>query len=405
MSSIQFACHLDYGKEGRLAVVSLSRNGAEARPLEPASPTGRPAPERPTFVGVDWQDGRSVFLLEAGGSLRRVEALPADAVPTYAYVAPDGALWFSHDGDKEEGRDPARCPGGEAAVSVIRDHGGTPRLDGTVCVGRGHHVTAFVPAGGGHPARAFVSNLLDGDLVVLGADPADGATYLKELGRVDLRDPERQGDPFPHGLVHSPATGRVYNLNNGYRTVACIDPESLRLERASPMGVSSNLLLSPCGRFLIGKGADRKSDPEHVLGRVCVMEAESGRVVAEQTLPDLYPSTYRFSPDGRRLYVTSAATGKGTQRERLRKDLLLVYDAARLPELILIQELRVGPADCGRRPLAFPREDGRVLVPDSEGGLSILDGLTGRLLQHLTLGPPGVREPAFSYWGGAITGA
>ncbi|RMD78209.1 MAG: hypothetical protein D6809_06295 [Gammaproteobacteria bacterium] len=280
-------------------------------------------------------------------------------------------------------------------------------------MGRGHHVTAFVPPEGGRPAQAFVSNLLDGDLVALGADPA-AESYLKPLGRIDLCDPAHEeggcGDgpngAFPHGMVWSPATGRVYNLNNGYRTVVAIDPAEHRVAWTAPMGVSSNLLLSPCGRFLVGKGADRKSDPEHVLGRVCVMEAETGRLLAEQTLPDLYPSTYRFSPDGSRLYLTSAATGKGAQRERLRKDLLLVYDATRLPELVLLQELKVGGADCGRRPVAFPVGDGRVLLPEpDEGTLAVLDGASGRTLHRLVLGPGGVREPSFSYWGGAITGA
>jgi len=101
--------------------------------------------------------------------------------------------------------------------------------------------------------------------------------------------------------------------------------------------------------------------------------------------------------------VTTAATGKGVQRENLHKDRVLVYDAARLPELVQVAELTVGLADCGRRPIAFA-PDGTVLVPNpTVGTLSLVTG-NGQVGETLDLGEGGVKEFSFSFWRGEIDG-
>jgi DNA-binding beta-propeller fold protein YncE len=207
---------------------------------------------------------------------------------------------------------------------------------------------------------------------------------------------------FPHGEVYSPLTGRVYNLNNGYGTVAVIDPLRNEIEARIEFKGCSNLLLSPDGRYVIGKGADRKSDPEHVIGRLIVLDAAAGKVATKLDIRDVYPSTYRFSPDGRRLFVTTAATGKGAQHANLKKSTVLVYDTSVLPELRLVQELAVGLADCSRRPIAFLRQKQaieRIFVPNpSDGTLSILDG-AGVLLETVCLSRSPVTELNFSLLG------
>ena len=174
------------------------------------------------------------------------------------------------------------------------------------------------------------------------------------------------------------------------------------------MKVSSNLLLSPDGRFLIGKGADRKSDPEHVIGRLSIMDAVNNTLTGTVELPDIYPSVYRFSSDGNKLYVTTAATGKGKQRDNLKLDTLLVYDTSALPAIKLIKEVRVGRADCGRRPIAFIDQGEHgvwVFVPNtSDGTLSILDGAADRVLETVTLGKPDLVEINFSFWTGLSYG-
>jgi len=190
--------------------------------------------------------------------------------------------------------------------------------------------------------------------------------------------------------------------------VAVIDPLSNSVETSVAMKVSSNLLLSPDGRFLIGKGADRKSDTEHVIGRLSIMDALSNTLTGTVELPDIYPSVYRFSPDGRKLYVTTAATGKGKQKDNLKLDTLLVFDTSALPAIKLIKEVRVGRADCGRRPIAFidqGRHGVRVFVPNSsDGTLSILDGADDSVLETVKLGKPDLAEINFSFWTGLSYG-
>ena len=162
-------------------------------------------------------------------------------------------------------------------------------------------------------------------------------------------------------------------------------------------------LLSPDGRYIIGKGADRKRDPAHVIGRLNVMDAVTRELVAVAELPDIYPSTFRFNAEGTRLYVTTAATGKGAQREALIMDRVLVYDATALPRLEPIDELGVGEADCSRRPIAFLTEGGAtrlIFVPNpSAGSLTIVDGATHRVLETVKVSARPVDELNFSLLG------
>jgi DNA-binding beta-propeller fold protein YncE len=158
--------------------------------------------------------------------------------------------------------------------------------------------------------------------------------------------------------------------------------------------------LSSCGRFLIGKGADRKTDPDHVLGRLSILDAVAGEVCVTLDLKDVYPSTYRFSPDGTLLYVTTAATGKGAQRDYLKKDVIYVYDTSALPKISLVKEIRVGEADCSRRPIAFLRhgmQAHRIFVPNpSEGTLSIIDGARSTVLETVRISDRPVEEVNFA---------
>jgi DNA-binding beta-propeller fold protein YncE len=293
--------------------------------------------------------------------------------------------------------------GANGAVEVIK----------SICVGRGHHVPSFTAPSEKHPAmprRAYVSNLQDGTISVLGNNPADKAGYLAVSGTINLCEPAKEKDgamqapnnAFPHGEVYSPVTGRVYNLNNGYGTLAVIDPLRNEIEARVDFKGCSNLLLSPDGRFVIGKGADRKSDPDHVIGRLIVLDAVAGKVAVKLDMKDVYPSTYRFSPDGRRLFVTTATTGKGAQHANLKKSTVLVYDASALPGLRLAQEITVGLADCSRRPIAFLRQKQaieRIFVPNpTDGTLSILDG-AGIPLEAVRVSEQPITELNFSLLG------
>ncbi|MCC6302374.1 MAG: hypothetical protein IT489_06195 [Gammaproteobacteria bacterium] len=408
------ACHLDFGGTGKVAVVA-HRDGKTTVHAIPSAPASGKAPGyRPMYLGVA-PGSRHVLLMDpVSKAVSRAEALPVDAAAHYAYPEPGtGRWWYSNDGDEETGNDPL-CSGGGATMTVVEEgENGAPGVLASICVGRGHHVPSFTGPGAGHPAlprRAYVSNLQDGTISVLGNDPSDGSGYLAAGGLINLCEPVKEKDgamqapnnAFPHGNVYSPVSGRVYNLNNGYGTVAVIDPLNNGIEARIEFKGCSNLLLSPDGRFVVGKGADRKGDPDHVMGRLIVLDAAAGRVVARLDLQDVYPSTYRFSPDGRRLYVTTAATGKGTQHANLKKSSVLVYDSSALPELRLTAELAVGLADCSRRPIAFLRRQQaieRIFVPNpTDGTLSVLDG-AGALMETVRISESPVAELNFSLFG------
>lgn len=337
-------------------------------------------------------DDRAVLLDPVSKEIRLQDAFPADARPDHMYRYAEGAqLWLGNDGDKATGTDPLNCGDHGSSVTVIQmDDRGTPaKVLKTLCVGRGHHVTTFtVPSttAPNVPRRAFVSNLMDGTISVVGNDPADAATYLKVIAVIDLCEPAREKDgasgvpnnAAPHGMVYSPLTGKVYNMNNGYGTIAVIDPLTNTMEDSIYVGTSTNALLSPDGRFIVCKGADRKSDESHVIGKITVLDVVTKAVSETPDLIDVYPSVYRFSADGRKLYLTTASTGNKTQKANLKMNTLLVFDSAALPVLRLSKEITVGMADCGRRPIAFLEQDGvfaRIFVSNpTDGTVSVLDG-------------------------------
>ncbi len=415
-------CHLSI--EGNSSLVLIERHNGKTQtyrvPQAPAS--GLEEAKRPVLIGM--HSDRSAILLDPVS--KRISAqkdLPADAIAAYAYRdLTTQTYWMVSDGDKEKGIDPITCGGNGSPVTVIDSAGGDLPASPikTICAGRGHHVVAFTgptPQTPNTPRRAFLSNLMEGSITVVGYDPADAASYLKVISTLNLCDAAHEeghkdrlpNNAFPHGMVYSNVTGKVYNLNNGYGTVAVIDPASNTIEKTATMKTSSNLLLSPNGRFLIGKGVDRKSDAEHIIGRLSVMDAASGDIATTVDLPDIYPSVYRFNSDGSKLYVTTAATGKGIQKENSKLDRLLVFDSSRLPKLTLMKEVKVGGADCGRRSIAFLHiedEDGLVFVPNpSDGSVSVLDGTDDSVIETVALGTQPAEDFNFMYWRSAIHGA
>ena len=409
-----FACHLSYGDRSAVALVKYAAGETEVRAIPVTDEAKSAHPQ--VFLGVT-RDEQVIMMDAETKAVSHQAVYPECAFAPYAYHSPsDSQAWYTNDGDEETGNDSLNCGTEGASLTVVQGDGANgASILKTLCVGRGHHVTTFVLPNADHPKvpyRVFASNLLDGTISVIGNDPADASTYLNVVTTINLCEPDKEDDgvmiapnnAFPHGQVYSPVTGKVYNLNNGYRTVAVIDPVTCEVENRIPMKVSSNLLLSACGRFLIGKGAERKADPDHVIGRLSILDVEAGEVCVTLDLKDVYPSTYRFSPDGTRLYVTTAATGKGAQRDYLKKDVVYVYDTSALPKISLIKEVRVGEADCSRRPIAFLRNDAvahRIFVPNpSEGTLSILDGAHDSVLETVRISRKPVKEVNFSLLNG-----
>jgi len=419
-----FVCHLNYGSTGAISIISHDGNQAGTFNIASGNESGLDISHKPVFLGAD-DEANIILLNPENKQIKRHTQFPADAFAAYAYRDPDNnRIWFMNDGDKETGNDVLNCGDKGASVTVIENTGATgsnvvPKLLRTICVGRGHHVTTFTSPSSSAPAvphRAFVSNLMDGTISVIDNDPNQSDTFLKVIDTINLCEPDKEdngkktipNNAFPHGMAFSHATGKLYNLNNGYRTIAVIDPVNNTVEDTIELESSSNLLLSPDGCFLIGKGVDRKSDQDHVIGKLSVLDPQSKTLHKVIDLPDIYPSTYRFNADGTKLYVTSAATGKGKQKDNIKIDTVLIFDSSNLPDLTLFKEVQVGVADCGRRPIAFLERNGQtnlVLVPNpTDSTVTVLDGKDESILETISVGKGPVTEFSFSFWDGGING-
>lgn len=361
---------------GRVSVLPLAVEPESA--LEPAL--------KPMLVGVS--EELQVILLDPKSKQPRVQAaFPADAFPAHIYSDPHSDRdWFMNDGDKATGNDTLNCGDQGSSVTVMENAGSAQaRFLKTICVGRGHHQAAFSypsPERPHVPRRAYISSLNDGTISVIGNDPLDAASYLQVITTIDLCEPDKEegaatGVPnksFPHGLAYSPLTGKLYNLNNGYGTIAVIDPVSNLIEERIACKGYSNLIASPDPRYLIARGADRKSDPEHVIGKFAVLDVVSKTLVDKLDLRDVYLSKYFFNPEGSKLYFTTASSGSPEQLRHLKTDVLLVLDMTALPKLELIKEVKVGSSSS----VAFHsvgRRTRLVFSSDPESGaLVVLDG-------------------------------
>jgi len=379
-------------KTGEISVVRNGAEGCEAFQISRQAETGLDAMRRPMLIGLT--EAHQVILFDpVAKSIAFCDGLPADTFPAHIYR--DGystRSWFMNDGDKETGNDTLNCGDKGSSVTVIDKVDSTQaRYLDTICVGRGHHQAAYSHPSDTAPkvpAKAYISNLKDGSLSVIGNDPGDASSYLQVVATVDLREADKENEPagagnnsFPHGIDFSAKTGLIYNLNNGYGTVAVVDPNSDEIIDRIPFKGHSNLFATPCGGFLIGRGADRKSDPEHVTARLSVLDAEKCETVASIELPDLYISKYFFNPDGSRLYLTASASGSPEQQANCKADALLIIDLTSLPELKVINELRLGApvgtldfqtlSDGSTRVFASLGDNGEVAVLDGDGASDV----------------------------------
>lgn len=400
----------DFGNHSAVSVISSKNGIIDCQPIPLGETSGQSPDHRPIFLDTT-HDNKLVMMNPVTKQLSIEDTLATDAFGIYYY--PDNQqniMWATIDGDKKSGCDTLNCDSQSAPVIAISNADDMPKALKTICLGRGHHVVCPIPKTTENSiAKVFVSNLLDGSMSILNYEKTN-TQFLELIDTLNLCQADKENNEskkmpnnaFPHGMVYSPLTGKIYCLNNGYANINVINPNTHEIESVIDMKVSSNLLLSPDGRYLVGKGADRKSNPGHVIGRLCVLDLTTEKMETILDLPDIYPSTYRFSPDGKKMYVTTAATGKGMQKENLVFDVLHIYDTTALPELKLIKEIKVGKGDCSRRSIAFLCIDNvneLVFNPNpSEGTLTIINAHTDEIIKTLNIGDKNAKEVAFSYW-------
>lgn len=390
-------------KTGELALIRRRGGHVDIRALPRAPESNLPLQLKPILLGLT--ESAEAVLLDPQSKTIRVQAtFPCDAFPAHVYSDPGSSRdWFMNDGDKESGNDRVNCGDQGSSVTVVDASGSaTAAYLKTICVGRGHHQAAFTlpsPAAPGVPRYACVSNLNDGTISIIGNDPRDPATYLSVVATIDLAERDKEKDSnapsvpntaFPHGLAYSPHTGKLYNLNNGYGTIALIDPTTCQIEERVNFKGYSNLFPVPGGRYLIGRGADRKTDPNHCIAKISVFDPVTKTVVDKTDLRDIYLGKYFFNPEGTRLYFTTSSSGSPAQQRHIKPDVLLVFDLTVLPRLKLVAELRL---DASVGTLAFVTDDDGItrLVLASctdDGTVASIDSPSTELISRLKVGGP-----------------
>ena len=388
-------------KTGSIAVVSRKGGKLEVKQIAQGAESGAEKLLKPIFVGLT--ENHEVITLEPKSKALSIaqEFIP-DAFPAHIYSDPiSNRDWFMNDGDKETGNDTLNCGDNGSSVTVIENTSSAAvRFLKTICVGRGHHQANFSypsDAAPHVPKQAYVSNLIDGSISVIGNDPDKAESYLKVVATINLCEPERDGfeqpqipnNSFPHGLVYSRLSGEVYNLNNGYGDIAVIDPVTHAIEQRIAFKGFSNLFMSPCGRYVIGRGADRKSDAAHVIAKLAVLDVTTLEVVSRLDLQDIYISKYFFSPEGGKLYLTTSSSGSDEQQANIKADAVLVLDLGKLPQLVLAQELRLGSAT---GTLDFVMRDGKTALVFAsnaqEGVVTIICGESDEVIEKLPVIEP-----------------
>ncbi len=372
-------------------------------PLAPATDIEKPYKQ--IFLGIS-RDEKVILMDPVSKAITVSDIFPADAFPAHAYPDPNSKfIWYMNDGDKQTGNDTINCGNNGSSVMVANLHKDEPdtlpEVLKTICVGRGHHNATFtMPSKNAPdvPYRAFISNLKDGTLSVIGNDPADKDTWLEVVATINLHDPEKEeesentipNNSFPHGTAYSPLTGKLYCLSNGYEQIQVIDPIDNVIEKTIELKGSRNLLLHPAGQYLIGKGADRNSDPDHVIAELPVIDTLSDSVVNTIKIPDVYAAKYTFSTTGDKLYLACATTGNESQRQNIKNDIIQVYDTSSLPDMPLIAEIKVGKAQCSSRSAdIIMQRDGTTpyvfVTNPTDGSMSVIDTKSDNLIETIKI--------------------
>jgi len=364
--------------------------------------------------------------------------LPAGTRPVHIYRDPnDGeVIWTMNDGDNAQGTttpgdDLVNC-GTQTGGSVTVMHnshlgpGATPpRVLRTICVlADGHKVTAF-SSGAGVPKRAFVSSETSGEIAVI--DDQEGSpTYLQMIHRIDLCKSNKETGlptpatcnpenatgttPFspnnsgPHGIRWSKLTKKVYSIQEGYGEIAEIDPTTFAITNTFDLSGTPYTAygISPDGRFLLLRGETTDPQPQAIKLGIIDLSA-TNPIVANLTIPELDGasngsfatggSSFKFSPDGKRLYFL---VGNSSSAAVTKKDRLFAFDASTLgatpPALTLLPNGEISLLQTGRHSmdvLVQGAGEAKFIVVSNNGtpgSVSIINAADNQIKQHVTVG-------------------
>ena len=335
------------------------------------------------FVNVGVANGVTLIDPLSGAKPIFEDILQVGRRPVHIYRDPtDGQIiWTMIDGDATTGLDDvtATIPDTNTVVDCSATDGGAvtiihnshipsgglvPEIVAKVCLyAKGHKVTAF-SSGTGVPKRAFVSSEISGEIAVIDNEPTIGGAanpdYLKLINRIDLCDPAKElvpatcnpevGFPVttaftpnnstPHGIRFSIASNKVYSIQEGYHTIAEVDPDTLAVTRTLNLAGTpyTSFGITPDGKYLFLRGVDTATNATNLLGKTAIVDLVNNPLAPLAIIPfadlqNIVPAGFKFAPDGKRLYMlaSNTATGAGAQPGNQLKNILLEFDTAGFP--------------------------------------------------------------------------
>ena len=404
---IAFVNNRGIGNQNTLSVVGIDAQGN----LKIVSTMGTAGEFENNALGdMQFSNGEWVFVnLGAGGKVATIDPLsgatpihegnlPTGERPVHIYRDPtDGeVIWSMNDANATTGLDSINCltQGGGSVTVLHNSHlgqgGNPPTVLGTTCLlAAGHKVAAFsqptvtIPA---NPRLAFVSSATAGEIAVID-NVESSPTYRDLIGRVDLCTDAGEAAQVPpqpacnnegatplttaftpnkanpHGIRFSKLTGKVYSIQENYKEIVEINPtlvvtgapghnQTAIVRRLNLTGTPyTSFGITPDGKFLFLRGRDIATDLDHIIGKLAVVDLTAAGALTITALPDLLdvvPSTFKFTPDGQRMYLLASdtAAGTGNQLVNQKKNLLFVFNPSAFPAAPqLLAEIPLQPAN------------------------------------------------------------
>lgn len=252
------------------------------------------------------------------------------------------------------------------------------------------------------------------------------STYRQMVARLDLcTDPGQAGlkpsgapcndesskaltDPFtpngsnPHGIRWSQITGKIYSNQArevedgeeiGYGQIIEVDPKLIVPgpgHNKAAITRTLNLIgtpytsygITPDGRFLFLRGVDLTTDAQHIIGKLGVVDLSASGALSITNLPDLVdvvPSTFKFTPDGQRMYLlaSNTDTGNDAQKAAQKKDRLFVFNPSTFPTAPqLVAEIGLSPAATHNFDVLVQGSGQASAVLVSNGGAGVTGSVT-----------------------------
>lgn len=401
---IVFVNNRGIGNQNTLSVIGIDSQGnlKNVSTIGAAGEFGSNALGDMQFSNGDWVfvnigASNSVATIDplSGATPIHEDTLLTGTRPVHVYRDPtDGErIWSMNDGDPTGGNDSITCGGVGTSVTVLKNShigigGNPPSVVGTTCtLAAGHGVVAFsqpTQTDGSIPKYAVVTNEKGGQMAFLDNNQAS-ATYRNMVARLDLctdfgqagltppgadcdnETPTALTVPFtpngssPHGIRWSKLTGKIYSMQTGYSEIIEVSPTLITLgpghnqtavtRRLSLAGTPyASYGITPDGKFLFLRGQDITSDVDHIIGKLAVVDLTAGGSLTITALPDLMdvvPSTFKFTPDGQRMYLLAADTTAGTGNQLLnqKKNRLFVFNPSAFPVVPTPTEIALQPAN------------------------------------------------------------